>query len=194
MDDYARPRFLAREKHGAVALNAILGLVLTRSGRDPEVVERMRTLAVPWFQQLVGRRAARLRSDLIARDSMRSSPTSFGSWDNSANLILPLNNQWATVPEIPAARTNSAPMTLIKDLIEIPDHVEKGQFRAPARGGRHPSRGDASRLCRHPRAEGLLRRCPQLHQERPADQRRARPAICTAASAAARATSWRCCT
>ena len=69
VDDYARPRFLAREKHGAVALNAILGLVLTRSGRDPEVVERMRTLAVPWFQQLVGRRAARLRSDLIARDS-----------------------------------------------------------------------------------------------------------------------------
>jgi hypothetical protein len=69
VDDYARPRFLAREKHGAVALNAILGLVLTRSGRDPEVVERMRTLAVPWFQQLVGRRAAGLRSDLIARAS-----------------------------------------------------------------------------------------------------------------------------
>jgi len=67
VDDYARPRFLAREKHGAVALNAIVGLVLTRSGRDPEVVERMRTLAVPWFQQLVGRRAARLRSELVAR-------------------------------------------------------------------------------------------------------------------------------
>jgi len=69
VDAYARPRFLAREKHGAVALNAILGLLLTRSGRDSEVVERMRALGVPWFQQIVARRAALLRSDLIARDS-----------------------------------------------------------------------------------------------------------------------------
>jgi hypothetical protein len=69
VDAYARPRFLAREKHGAVALNAILGLVLTRSGRDSAVVDRMRILGVPWFQQLLGRRAIRLRSELAARDS-----------------------------------------------------------------------------------------------------------------------------
>jgi hypothetical protein len=69
VDDYARPRFLAREKHGAVALNAVLGLVLTRSGRDPVAVDKMRKLGVPWFQQLVGRRAALLRADVVARDS-----------------------------------------------------------------------------------------------------------------------------
>ncbi len=68
VDDYARPRFLAREKHGAVALNAVLGLVLTRSGRDPVVVERMRTLDAPWFQQILGRRAALLRAGLVTRD------------------------------------------------------------------------------------------------------------------------------
>jgi hypothetical protein len=69
VDAYVRPRFLAREKYGAVALNAVLGLVLTRSGRDAELVERMRTLDVAWFQQLLARRAARLRTDLVARDS-----------------------------------------------------------------------------------------------------------------------------
>ncbi len=69
VDVYARPRLLPREKYGAVALNAILGLVLSRSGRDAEVVERMRSLDVPWFQQLLARRAARLRTDLVARDS-----------------------------------------------------------------------------------------------------------------------------
>jgi hypothetical protein len=68
VDDYAKPRFLARSKHGAVALNAILGLVLTRSGRDPLLLERTRNLAVPWFQQLIGRRARVLLADLVARD------------------------------------------------------------------------------------------------------------------------------
>jgi len=69
VDDYARPRFLVREKHGAVALNAILGFVLTRSGRDSLVVERMRAVGVTWFQQIVSRRAARLQSDLAGRSS-----------------------------------------------------------------------------------------------------------------------------
>ena len=67
VDVYARPRLLPREKYGAVALNAILGLVLSRSGRDADVVERMRTLDVAWFQQLLARYAARLRSELDAR-------------------------------------------------------------------------------------------------------------------------------
>jgi len=69
VDVYARPRLLPREKYGAVALNAILGLVLSRSGRDADVVERMRTLDVAWFQQLLARYAARLRVELIARDA-----------------------------------------------------------------------------------------------------------------------------
>ena len=69
VDVYARPRLLPREKYGAVALNAILELVLSRSGRDADVVERMRTLDVAWFQQLLARYAARLREELIARDA-----------------------------------------------------------------------------------------------------------------------------
>jgi hypothetical protein len=67
VDAYAKPRFLAREKFGAVALNAVLGLVLTRSGPDQEVVKRMRALEVGWFQQLLARRAASLGSDIAAR-------------------------------------------------------------------------------------------------------------------------------
>ena len=63
---------LAREKHGAVALNAILGLVLTRSGDDSAVIDRVRALGVGWFQTLLGRRAGLLRSDLQARDSTMS--------------------------------------------------------------------------------------------------------------------------
>ena len=63
-----RDSFLARSME-PVALNAILGLVLSRSGRDAAVVERIRTLDVPWFQELLARRAARLRTDLVARDA-----------------------------------------------------------------------------------------------------------------------------
>jgi len=68
VDAYAKPRLLPRKKYGAVALNAILGLVLSRSGPDAEVVEAMRALDVAWFQQLLARYAARLRSELDARD------------------------------------------------------------------------------------------------------------------------------
>jgi len=69
VDAYAKPRLLAREKYGAVTLNAVLGLVLTRSGRDADVVARMQILGVAWFQQLLARRAARHRTDLLARDT-----------------------------------------------------------------------------------------------------------------------------
>ena len=41
---------------------------LSRSGRDADVVERMRTLDVAWFQQLLARYAAGLRTELVARD------------------------------------------------------------------------------------------------------------------------------
>jgi hypothetical protein len=75
--DYAKPRFLAREKHGTVALSAILGLVLTRSGRDAWVVDRVWAVGVPWFRQLLGRRAAQLRSDLAIGDSKDMAQNNF---------------------------------------------------------------------------------------------------------------------
>jgi nucleotide-binding universal stress UspA family protein len=66
---YLNPRLLAREKHGAVALNAVLAIVLTGDPHADQIIEQARQLHVPWFQQLLGRRAARIRADLTARDS-----------------------------------------------------------------------------------------------------------------------------
>jgi hypothetical protein len=68
VDAYARPRLLTRAQYGAVALNAALALVLTRSGGDVELVDRMSALGVGWFQELLARRAARLREDLLTRE------------------------------------------------------------------------------------------------------------------------------
>jgi hypothetical protein len=66
-DTYLNPRLLAREKYGAVALNTVLGCVLTRDSRAAEVVDRVRTLGVSWFRQLVARQAAQVASDLRRR-------------------------------------------------------------------------------------------------------------------------------
>ena len=85
-------------------------------------------------------------------------------------------------------------MTLIKDLIEIPDHVEKGDFVLRlAEGVTHPEE-----TLRDYVVTPELRACFDdalcfIKSGRP-DRRRARPLSCTAASAAARATSWPCCT
>jgi hypothetical protein len=89
VDAYAKPRFLAREKHGAVALNAVLGLVLTRSGPDAAVVARMRALGVSWFEQLLGRRSAQLQSDLALRDSNGSLADIAGILDDLSELDSP---------------------------------------------------------------------------------------------------------
>jgi hypothetical protein len=66
-NSYLSPRLLTREKHGAVALNAVLAIVLTGDPRADEIIERARQSDVAWFQQVLGRRAARLRTDLAAQ-------------------------------------------------------------------------------------------------------------------------------
>jgi len=66
-ETYLNPRLLAREKHGAVALNAVMGLVLSRDRLAGNVIRRVHGLGVAWFQQLVGRRASRLKKDLEQR-------------------------------------------------------------------------------------------------------------------------------
>jgi hypothetical protein len=68
-ETYLNPRLLAREKHGAVALNAVIGLVLTRDRVANDVIGRVHGLGVAWFQQLVGRRASRLKTELEQRSS-----------------------------------------------------------------------------------------------------------------------------
>jgi len=68
-ETYLNPRHLAREKHGAVALNAVLGLVLARDRVANDVIGRVHGLEVAWFQQLVGRRASELKTELEQRGS-----------------------------------------------------------------------------------------------------------------------------
>ena len=57
-ETYLNPRLLVREKYGAIALNAILGLVLLRSRHGPEVLRSVSELKVPWFRQLLARRVS----------------------------------------------------------------------------------------------------------------------------------------
>ncbi|MFI5456742.1 MAG: hypothetical protein ACHRXM_14950 [Isosphaerales bacterium] len=63
-ETYLNPRLLGREKHGAVALNAVLGIVLARDPRVSSVLERIQSLGVNWFRQLLARQATILASEL----------------------------------------------------------------------------------------------------------------------------------
>lgn len=69
VETYLNPRLLGREKHGAVALNAVLGLLLARSRHVPKIIGKVRGLGVPWFEQQVARRAERLKAEIEGRDS-----------------------------------------------------------------------------------------------------------------------------
>lgn len=66
---YLNARLLSREKYGAVALNAVLALLILRSRRMADLLPVLKELRVPWFTQLLVRRAARLRNDLSRRFS-----------------------------------------------------------------------------------------------------------------------------
>jgi hypothetical protein len=67
-DAYARPRLLFRAKYGAVAINAIIGLILTRSGRDEHFIDQVMNHNVRWFQELLARRAMRIRYEMFSRN------------------------------------------------------------------------------------------------------------------------------
>jgi hypothetical protein len=66
-ETYLNPRLLGRQKHGAVALNAVLGVFLTRDPRVSSILQRVQSLGVNWFQQLLARQAAVLVSELRRR-------------------------------------------------------------------------------------------------------------------------------
>jgi hypothetical protein len=66
-DTYLKPRMLAREKFGAVALNAVLALFLLRSSYTNHVLKSLKGLRVAWFTELVARRAGQIRRDLLRR-------------------------------------------------------------------------------------------------------------------------------
>ncbi len=64
---YLNARLLSREKYGAVALNAVLGLLLLRSRHVADLLILLGNVRVPWFTQLVVRRANRIRDDFRHR-------------------------------------------------------------------------------------------------------------------------------
>lgn len=64
---YLNPRLIAREMHGATALNAVLALLLLRSPHAEEVIELVQNTQADWFIQLSTRRAKRLMDDLKRR-------------------------------------------------------------------------------------------------------------------------------
>lgn len=73
-ETYVNPRLLARPKHGALAVNAVLGVVLTRDRSSVAVVQRVQQLGESWFRELVGRRASRLKADLENRGLGHTAP------------------------------------------------------------------------------------------------------------------------
>jgi len=84
-------------------------------------------------------------------------------------------------------------MTLIKDLIDIPERVQKGDFVLRLAEDIHRPEVVLGNYVVTPELRGCfddaLTFIRSGLQSRPA-----RPATCTAASGAARATSWPCCT
>lgn len=64
---YLNPRLLPRQYHGAIALNSVLALTLLRVPNLAELFDRVRQLPLPWFKQLVVRRAEALKQDLAKR-------------------------------------------------------------------------------------------------------------------------------
>jgi len=64
---YLNARLLSREKYGAVALNVVLALLLLRSRHVADLLRLLSNLRVPWFTQLVVRRASRVRDDFERR-------------------------------------------------------------------------------------------------------------------------------
>ncbi len=64
---YLNARLLSREKYGAAALNAVLAILLLRSRHVAALLRILHELPVPWFTQLVVRRAGRIRGDVSGR-------------------------------------------------------------------------------------------------------------------------------
>jgi len=90
---YLNPRLLPREKHGAVALNAVLGIVLTRDPRASEIIEHVRAVGVAWFQQVVARQAAILAADVHRRRGSEEYPELIRSLEELVAAASPVSSQ-----------------------------------------------------------------------------------------------------
>ena len=76
---YVNPRILPQRTFGAIALNAVLALAILQDRHASEVHQIVAESNVPWFRQMVARRAARLRDERAARFPDGSSEGSLGS-------------------------------------------------------------------------------------------------------------------
>lgn len=84
---YVNPRLLPREKYGATALNAVLGLALLRSPHFGETIEMVRACNAAWFTQLLCRRVARISDYLRERVSAEEFPTVTRSLRELADVV-----------------------------------------------------------------------------------------------------------
>lgn len=75
---YLNPRLLTREKYGAIALNAVLGLALLRSQHVAEILRILSGLEVSWFKQSLAQRARRIKLELRERHADESLVASMG--------------------------------------------------------------------------------------------------------------------
>jgi hypothetical protein len=84
---YLNPRLLAREKYGAIALNAILGLILLRSRHEAGILRLVSDLQVPWFKQSLSRRAGRIQHELKERHPAQSVEGLVGSLEELVSQL-----------------------------------------------------------------------------------------------------------
>ena len=89
---------------------------------------------------------------------------------------------------------HDANVSLISELLDLPEQVRKGDFVLNLSEGVTEPEQTLDEYVVTPAARRLLRRRPGLHPRRPSRRRNSKAATCTAASARASRTSWRCCT
>jgi len=90
-DTYLSDRLLSREKHGAIALNAVLGLALLQSDHFAECLHEIQSLRSRWFIDHLALRAREIMAEI---SSQFPEPRIAGQF---ANL-----SQIAALPNIPS--------------------------------------------------------------------------------------------
>ena len=66
-ETYLKGRLIHQRNYSAIALNAVLAIPLLRSQHAPAILAKLRDLEVPWFTELVVRRAEQLAGRIKER-------------------------------------------------------------------------------------------------------------------------------
>jgi hypothetical protein len=89
IDKYLDPAGVEEGTHGAVALDAILGLVLICGPNSPTILDRVRTFEALWFRQLIAWEAANLVEELRRTRSGTSCSEAMHSLEELASAASP---------------------------------------------------------------------------------------------------------